>query len=136
MSAVSNQFIGHPNDSMRRPSDEFSPPPNADGVQRKRTHSSMSGDFNSPYQNQRPPSWAQPQQEHARGFSHQSPAYATPQPGPTFREPNYSPNGLAPTPQWRNAPDLRQSNAFENVVSLEQGQVDQSLELTDIIIDQ
>ncbi|TVY37603.1 putative transcriptional regulatory protein [Lachnellula occidentalis] len=137
MSAVPNQFIGHPNDPMRRPSDEFSPTPNADGVQRKRTHSSISGDFNSPYQNQRPPSWAQPQQEHARQFSQQSPAYATPQSGPMFREPNYSPNGLAPTPQWRNAPDLqRQSNSFENVVSLEQGQVDQSLELTDTIIDQ
>jgi hypothetical protein len=132
MSSVPNQFIGHSNDPLRRPSDEFSPHPNAEGAQGKRTHSSISGDFNSPHQ-QRPASgWAQPPQEQARQFAQHSPPYATPQSasGPMFREPDYSPNDLAPTPQWRNPPGLpRQSSSFEGVV--EQGQA----ELTDVIIE-
>jgi len=134
MSTVSNQFIAQSNDPLRRPSDEFSPPPNAESTQRKRTHSSISGDFNSPYQPRPISGWAQPPQEQARQYAQHSPPYATPQsaPGPMFREPDYSTNGLAPTPQWRNAPpDLhQQSSSFEDVIPM-----DQEVELTDADID-
>ena len=38
-----------------------------------------------------------------------------------FREPNYSPNGLQPSPQWRTAPEQlhRQSSSFESMPAVE-----------------
>ena len=133
MSAVPNQFMGQSNDPLRRPSDEFSPPPNAERSSRKRTHSSISGDLNSSYQPRPISGWTQPPQEQARQFAQHSPSYATPQSasGPMFREPDYSPNGLAPTPHWKNAPELlRQRNSFESVVPMDEG-----FELTDVVIE-
>jgi hypothetical protein len=139
--SVPNQFIGHPDNPMRRPSDEFSPPPNAEGGQRKRTYSSISGEFGTPYQPQRPVSgWAsQPPPDQPRHLQQPSPAYATPQsaPGPhMFREPDYSPNGLPPNPQWRNPPDLqRQGSSFESAVPIEHSQPEPNLDLSDSILD-
>ncbi|TVY85077.1 hypothetical protein LSUE1_G000797 [Lachnellula suecica] len=37
------QFLGHAENVLGRPSEEFSPPPNMEGGQRKRTYSSLSG---------------------------------------------------------------------------------------------
>lgn len=137
--SVPTQFLGQSNDGLHRESDEFSPPPNPEGSQRKRTHSSISGDFNSPYPNQRPPSAWPPPQDQPRQFPQSS--YAAPQSGhgPLFRDPDYSstPNGLPPTPQWRNSPELhRQSSSFEGVIPIEHGQIDHKTELSDAIIEE
>ncbi len=109
----------HDSPTQRRTSEEFSPPPNAD-TPRKRTYSAVSGgDFGSPFVTQRPLSnWSQ--HEPQRHLPHPTPPLPSSQSAPsgqqTFREPNYSPNGLQPTPQWRTAPELSrlQSGAFEN----------------------
>ena len=118
------QYIHQDSPLQRRGSEEFSPPPNSDNMQRKRTYSSVSGDFGTPYQPQRPATgWAS--QEPPRHLPHPS-AFATPQSAPppathVFRDPNYSPNGLQPAPQWRSAPEplRRQSSSFENVPQID-----------------
>jgi hypothetical protein len=119
---VSQHMSYHESPLQRRESDEFSPPPSADTMPRKRTFSSVSGgEFGTPYLPQRPVSGWPPQDQPPRhlpqppqSFSPSQPASATPQ---LFREPNYSPNGLQPLPQWRNPPESSQrpSSSFEGL---------------------
>ncbi len=81
---IHHQFSSphHEGPSPQRESNEFSPPPAA-SQQRKRTFSNISGEFSSPYQPQRPS------------------AHYT----PYTQSGSYSPNGLAPHPTWKGAPD-------------------------------
>jgi len=134
------QYLHHESPTQGRPSDEFSPPPNAESVSRKRTFSTVSGEFGSPYQAQRPlGSWAS--QEAPRHLPHPTPAFpssqATPSATHVFRGPNYSPNGLQPLPQWRNAPEplRRQSSSFESMAP-DSSQADHPSEWDDALIDE
>ena len=134
------QYLPHHDSPMqRRASDEFSPPPNAENLQRKRTYSSMSGDFGTPYQPPRPMSgWAS--QEPPRHLSHHSSTFATPQTAPgvaqMFREPNYSPNGLQPGSQWRNPPEPpRQQGSYEGILQGAPNQTDKVAEWDDDVVD-
>ncbi|KAG9228822.1 hypothetical protein BJ875DRAFT_489498 [Amylocarpus encephaloides] len=123
-------YLGHGENEMpRRPSDEFSPPPpHGDNQLRKRTFSNMSADFGNQYQLQRPAS-GYGAQDTPRHMQDASSAFAT-QTAPVpqmFREPNYSPSGLAPSAHWRKAPEAtaRQSSAFEGMQSAEVAQGEQ-----------
>jgi hypothetical protein len=134
------QYLPHHESPLQRqPSDEFSPPPNSDNMQRKRTFSSVSGEFVTPHQPQRYASgWAS--QEPPRHLPHPSSTFATPQsaPGATqmFREPNYSPNGLQPISQWRNAPEPpHRQSSFEGMVQVDRNHTDHSAEWDDAIVD-
>lgn len=127
------------NAMQRRASDEFSPPPNpADNMTRKRTYSSLSGDLNSAYATQRPSSaWAT--QELARHPGNSNSAFSPPQPTPNqlFREPDYSQQGMAPTPQWKKAPEpsRRPSTSFESMLASDFPQTDRSPGWDDATID-
>lgn len=135
------QYLHQDSPLQRRGSEEFSPPPNADNMQRKRTYSSVSGDFGTPYQPQRPATgWAS--QEPPRHLPHPSSSFATPQsapPGAThvFREPNYSPNGLQPAPQWRTGPEpiRRQSSSFESMTPAEHAHQERVADWDEGIVD-
>ncbi|KAI6711501.1 hypothetical protein JHW43_005985 [Diplocarpon mali] len=115
---MGQQYIPHHESlQQRRASQELSPPPNS--APGKRTYSAISasgGDFDSPVLAQRSLShWDQ--QESQRNVSQQAPSFTQPLTGQhLFREPNYSPSGLQPSPQWRNAPETprRQNNLFES----------------------
>lgn len=138
---VSNQLMSHSNDGFRRPSDEFSPPPNAETGQQKRTFSNISGEFGTAYQPQRPANWANSQatQSQSQQLQQTSP-YATPQSAQgqpnNFREPDYSPSCPAPTPHWRNPPDTaRQDSSSESVLPVEPIQPEQHFELSDAVIE-
>ncbi|RFU35137.1 hypothetical protein B7463_g1215, partial [Scytalidium lignicola] len=128
----------HESPSQRRASDEFTPPPNVDGAQRKRTYSSVSNEYGTSYQPQRSSTgWGL--QDSQRQHSHVTPTFSTPQTAGSnqiFREPNYSPNGLQPTPTWRNQPESqRQSISFEAVASLDQNH-EYGSDWDDSIVDQ
>lgn len=91
----------------RRASQDFPPSPQMDGQQsgRKRTHSSISQEFGTPGYGQQRQSgqWQQfetPRHPAAQPFA-QGPA------DPYRQIPSYSPNGLAPQPQFPNARDAR-----------------------------
>ncbi|KAG0645944.1 putative transcriptional regulatory [Hyphodiscus hymeniophilus] len=113
------QYFQHDSPQQQRASEEFSPPD--DSMQRKRTYSAVSGDLGTTYQPQRPATgWASqelprhlPHPPNAFPASHSAPATTT----TVFREPNYSPNGLQPSPYWRTAPEpvRRQSSSFESL---------------------
>lgn len=105
-----------------RGSDEFAPPTQGD-TGRKRSYSNVSGDP-SPYQQQsRPQGWG-PQEIPRQPTYAPTTSYSTSQQSqqaPTatmFREPGYSPNGMQPVPQWRNAPEpaRRPSVSFDTPV--------------------
>ncbi|KAH8816177.1 hypothetical protein F5884DRAFT_212493 [Xylogone sp. PMI_703] len=124
----------HDSPTQRRTSEEFTPPPNVDGTQRKRTYSSISNEYGTPYQPQRSSGWGlqDSQRQHP-------PSFATPQTGGSgqmFREPNYSPNGLQPTPTWRNQPEHRPSAQFEGAAALEQSTIEHGPEWDDGIVEQ
>lgn len=128
------QYLPHHGESpmQRRPSDEYSPPPHGEST-RKRTYSSVSGEFNTPYMPQRAQGpWTAPEVPR-----HLPPpnAFSPPQSNAVFREPNYSPNGIQPIPQWRNPPDIphRQSVSFENIS--EEVVREHPLELDDAVFD-
>jgi hypothetical protein len=134
------QYLHQDSPAQRRGSEEFSPPPNADNMQRKRTYSSVSGDFGTPYQPQRPAAgWAS--QEPPRHLPHPS-AFGTPQSAPpvathVFRDPNYSPNGLQPAPQWRTAPEplRRQSSSFDNMAQADHSRPERVADWDESIVD-
>ncbi|TAQ89346.1 hypothetical protein B7494_g2339 [Chlorociboria aeruginascens] len=108
------QYVQH-HDGLpqRRSSDDASPPKDTENPQRKRTHSSVSGETFPPYQPQRTATtWNS--QELPRHLPHPSQsASATSQ---TFREPNYSPNSIQPAPQWKKVPEIlrRQSSSYDS----------------------
>lgn len=54
-----------------------------------------------------------------------------------FRDPNYSPNGLQPVPQWRNAPEptRRQSVSLESVFQAEYGVGEYVADWDDSVLD-
>jgi hypothetical protein len=129
--------MGHPDNSVpRRASEEMSPPPHGgDMTSRKRTFSNLSADFGTPYQLQRPSSGYDPSRQH----HDTSNAFNTPQTAPVpqmFRDSNYSPNGLPPSPHWRKPPEqiARQNSSFEAFQSGEFGQPEQSAEWDDNIV--
>jgi hypothetical protein len=136
------QYIQHHESPLQRHgSDEFSPPSNADMSPRKRTYSSMSGEFNSPYPRQGAQSREWAPQDQPRHLPHPASAFATPQSGPQaqnmFREPNYSPNGLPPNPQWRGAPEPahRQGGSFDGMAQADHGHTDYVMEWNEQLID-
>lgn len=132
----------HESPLQRRASDDFSPPPNNEGSPRKRTYSTISGEFGTPYQQQRPPVGAWSSQEPLpRHLPHPSPGFSTPQTAPPaqnmFREPNYSPNGLHPLPQWRNAPEppRQPSGSFDSAAQAEHGPSEHVVEWNESLAD-
>ncbi|KAL3421979.1 hypothetical protein PVAG01_06135 [Phlyctema vagabunda] len=109
---------------QHRPSEEFSPAPGMEQG-RKRSFSSISNDFGTPFQtNQRSgPSWSQDsgRQNHPSTSTFTSNQLASGGPQ-LFRDPNYSPNDIQ-QPSWRNAPDTlnRQGNSFNSQGDQAQG---------------
>ncbi|RAL67150.1 hypothetical protein DID88_007928 [Monilinia fructigena] len=96
-------------DLQRRPScseEFFSPTPNPEQINRKRDYGSISGsgEFVSPYQQQRSASNWLPQEPQPRSSISNS-QYSTSLP---TREQNYSPNLMVSQQKWLNAPDLLQ----------------------------
>jgi hypothetical protein len=141
-SEIPVQYMPHHDSPLqRRGSGEFSPPPNNEISPRKRTYSSISGEFSTPYQPQRPSVGSWPTQETPRHLPHPSSAFATPPTAPAaphvFREPNYSPNGLQPLPQWRNAPEPppRQNSSFDSISQAEHGHSDHAVEWDEGVVD-
>lgn len=115
---VSQYMSHHESPMQRRPSEEYSPPPHGENP-RKRTYSSMSGEFASPYLPQRSQgAWpvAGPVAEPPRHLPPPNPFSPT-QNNAVFRDSNYSPNGIQPLPQWKNSPELshRHSSTFEHM---------------------
>ncbi|KAB8294079.1 hypothetical protein EYC80_009533 [Monilinia laxa] len=101
------QHYQHPQEDLqRRPScsEEFSPTPNPEQINRKRDYSSISGsgEFVSPYQQQRSASNWLPQEQQPRSSIANS-QYPTSLP---TREQNYSPNLMVSQQKWLNAPDV------------------------------
>ncbi|CAG8953457.1 hypothetical protein HYFRA_00010207 [Hymenoscyphus fraxineus] len=94
---------------QHRESDEFSPPPNSENTQRKRTFSNLSTDFGPSYQIYRQ-TGGLTRQENSRQAQ-------------AFREPNYHQNGLHPSAQWSKAPETSsQQNSFDASVDLAKSQ--------------
>jgi hypothetical protein len=134
------QYLPHnDNPLQRRESEDFSPPPSAENLAKKRTYSSVSGgEFGTPYLPQRPlSSW--PTQE-TRHLPHPSPGYSAAQLPPVnsqnFRDSNYSPNGLGPLPQWKPAPEAvrRQSAGFEGAMQ-DHGHSERAVEWDGAVVD-
>lgn len=139
---LQQQYIQHHDTPIQRHgSAEFSPSSNAEMSPRKRTYSSMSGEFNSPYQPPRTQTREWASQEQPRHLPHPSSAFGTPQSAPPsqnmFREPNYSPNGLPPNPQWRQAPEAtnRQDGSLDGIAQAEHGHTDHTVEWNEQLID-
>jgi hypothetical protein len=120
---------------QHRASEDFSPP--ADSMARKRTFSSVSGDFSSPYQSQRArPGWAP--QDASRGLTHHSPSFSTAHPAPIaqmYRDNHL--NGLQPSPHWRHPPEptRQQGSSFESMVQVDQVSGDFNVDWDDNIVD-
>ncbi|KAH8803820.1 hypothetical protein F5882DRAFT_140741 [Hyaloscypha sp. PMI_1271] len=130
----------HDSPLQRRGSEDFSPPPSQEHHPKKRTYSSVSGsEFGTPYLAHRSVS-AWPTHESPRHLPAPGSGFAgTPLPPVTsqaFRDPMYSPNGLAPLPQWKAAPEppRRQSAAFENAIQ-DQAHSESPLEWDDTTVD-
>jgi hypothetical protein len=125
----------HEGQISRRASNDYSPPPHAEGPPRKRTYSSISGDFNAAYSSQRP---SGPWPETPRHVG-QPPSYAPnmmgEQPQSSYR-PLYSPNGLAPQAQWRNAPDTTSRGSFLEGVQNDASFPENKLEWDDQVADE
>jgi hypothetical protein len=133
----SQQYLQHHDSPLqRRGSDELSPPPNTELPSRKRTYSSVSNEFNTPYQPHRgSTAWAP--QEPPR---HLPSPFGAPQTAPAAqmsRDPNYSPNGLQPTPKWRGGlePVRRQSSSFESMVQGDQSHGEPTVDWDETIVD-
>lgn len=139
---VQQQHIAYDLPLQRRSSDEMSPPPlNSETAQRKRDYSTISGDYNASFSTSRPTSsWPHhdgqrhlPQPSTLHSISHPSP----PRGPPAFRDPQYSPNGLPPPPQWKDAPPpiRRQSSSLESIDQSEQTRPNRQLDLEDTLLD-
>ena len=133
------QYFQHESPQQQRASEEFLP--SEDSMQRKRTFSAVSGELGAPYQPQRPVTgWAP--QELPRHLPHPSATYvtphsATPSTATLFREPHYSPDGLQPSPQWRNAPEPvpHQGSSFESMPQIDHSLLDRAPEWDESIVD-
>ena len=105
--------------ASRRASNDYSPPPHLEGQPRKRTYSSISQDFGTGYQSQRQSGQWQP----LDASRHHPPPSGTYGQANVASEssyrPLYSPNGLAPQPQWRNAPPETGRTSFDGLQSAE-----------------
>jgi hypothetical protein len=132
----SASYMSHPDNSVpRRASEDMSPPPHGDMTSRKRTFSNMSADFGASYQLQRPTSGY----DHSRQHQDPSNAFNIPQSAPAphiFRESNYTPNGLPPSPHWKKAPDqvARQNSSFDGFQSGDFSHLEQSADWDDNIV--
>lgn len=127
----------HPEVEMpRRASNDYSPPPHMEGQPRKRTYSSISQDFGPGYQSQRQSGQWQ-QAENPRHLPQPPGPYGQVNvaPEPLYR-PLYSPNGLAPQPQWRNAPPDASRGSFEGVAQVDAAYGDPKFEWDDYIADE
>jgi hypothetical protein len=127
------QYLPHHESPMqRRPSDEYSPPPHGENT-RKRTYSTVSNEFGTPYMPQRAQApWTAPEPPR-----HLPPptTFSPPQGSGVFRDPNFSPNGIQPQPHWRNPPDLahRQALSFDNIP--EEAVIERPAELDDAVFE-
>lgn len=105
-SGIPQHYQHSQEDLQRRPScsEDFSPTPNPEQINRKRDYSSISGsgEFVSPYQQQRSASNWLPQEQQPRSSISNS-QYPTSLP---TREQNYSPNLMVSQQKWLNAPDV------------------------------
>jgi hypothetical protein len=131
----------HHESISRRGSNEYSPPPNHEGTQqRKRTYSTISNEFSPAYQPQRPNvAWAAVDPPRHLPPP-QSPYQMSPPVSSESAQPyrsQYSPNGIAPQPSWRNEPDLtiRPNTSFESVGQTEQLHPDHKIEWSNQIVD-
>ncbi|KAI9054546.1 hypothetical protein LZ554_001702 [Drepanopeziza brunnea f. sp. 'monogermtubi'] len=136
-SDVAPQYLPQ-HDNQPRISEEYSPPTENP---RKRQYSAVSGSeqYGSPLVAQRQlPTWTQPEPQ--RHVPHPGPSFSPSQPASgeqhIFREPNYSPSGLHPNPQWRIAPEPahRSNNAFE-AAAQESNHPDHVLDWDESIVD-
>jgi hypothetical protein len=131
----SGSYMSHPEISVpARPSEEMSPQTHGDMTSRKRTYSNISADFNTSYQLQRPTSGydSSRQQQDSANIFNNSQGAPVPQ---MFREPNYSPNGLPPSPHWKKQPEqIARNSSFEGFQSGEFSQLDQSADWDDNIV--
>jgi hypothetical protein len=116
----------------RRASHDYSPPPpHTEG--RKRTYSSISQDFGSGYQSQRQSGQWQALDTPRHGAAAATYGQANATAESSYRPPLYSPNGLAPQPQWRNAPPEAGRSSFDGLPSAEGAHADHKLEWDEYI---
>ncbi|OBT66952.1 hypothetical protein VE03_04138 [Pseudogymnoascus sp. 23342-1-I1] len=120
----------------RRASNDYSPPPpHVEGqATRKRAYSTMSQDFVSGYQPQRQSGqWQAPEtpRNHAAPATPYGQANAATE--SSYRPPLYSPNGLAPQPQWRNGPPEAGRGSFDGLPPAEGAHADHKLEWDEYI---
>ncbi|KFY32141.1 hypothetical protein V493_00475 [Pseudogymnoascus sp. VKM F-4281 (FW-2241)] len=121
--------------SRRASQDYTPPPPHSEGQPRKRAYSSISQDFGPGYQSQRQSGqWQAPETPRHHGAPAASYGQANAAPESSYR-PLYSPNGLAPQPQWRNAPPEAGRGSFEGLPPVEGAHADHKLEWDEYISD-
>ncbi|KAI9736562.1 MAG: Glucose-responsive transcription factor [Claussenomyces sp. TS43310] len=138
------QFTGlHHDGTPRRASDEYTPPPPPIEATeaRKRTYSSISNEFASGYQPQRPTAgW--PATDASRQPPHPTSGYqGTTQISPDqtkspYRS-QYSPNGMAPQPMWRNGPETarRASTSFDSMPPPDHNNLEPKVEWDDSLVE-
>lgn len=122
----------------RRASNDYSPPPpHLEGQPpRKRTYSSISQDFAPGYQSQRQSGqWQalETPRHHAAPAAPYGQANVAPE---SSYRPLYSPNGLAPQPQWRNAPPEAGRGSFDGIPAAEGAHADHKLEWDEYIAEE
>ncbi|OBT97827.1 transcriptional activator [Pseudogymnoascus verrucosus] len=119
----------------RRASHDYSPPPpHTEGQPRKRAYSSISQDFTSGYQSQRQSGqWQALDTPRHHGAPATTYGQANAAAESSYRAPLYSPNGLAPQPQWRNAPPEAGRASFDGLPAGEGAHGDHKLEWDEYI---
>ncbi|OBT77570.1 hypothetical protein VF21_04629 [Pseudogymnoascus sp. 05NY08] len=117
----------------RRASHDYSPPPpHPEG--RKRTYSSISQEFGPGYQSQRQSGqWQALDTPRHHGAPAAAYGQANVAAESSYRPPLYSPNGLAPQPQWRNAPAEAGRASFDGLAAGEGAHADHKLEWDEYI---
>ncbi|KUJ23072.1 uncharacterized protein LY89DRAFT_166528 [Mollisia scopiformis] len=104
---VPMNFLHQESPTQRRPSEEYSPPPNPET--RKRGHSAVSNDYTP----SRPANWNSPETRHV---PHPPPATYQPQAG-FFKDSDYASNGLQQPSSWKMAPEQHLQDASTFVVT-------------------
>jgi hypothetical protein len=119
----------------RRASHDYSPPPpHTEGQPRKRAYSSISQDFTSGYQSQRQSGqWQALDTPRHHGAPATTYGQANAAAESSYRAPLYSPNGLAPQPQWRNAPPEAGRASFDGLPAGEGAHADHKPEWDEYI---
>jgi hypothetical protein len=98
-------FPGQESPMQRRQSEEYSPPSNTEHPSRKRTFSSVSGDFSSNLVYAPQKNWSP-----SGSTRHLPPSYTPQQTHPAFKDPIYTSNGMQAPQEWGAASERHVQN--------------------------